>query len=164
MYQLEGEEYLEAVSYLSLAVKYAQRSTCLRGRCGSILILNDTLIGAGFNSPPGNDESQRRCMNDKSKLHARVTDKTCCVHAEQRALIDALRSNPEKVQGSTIYFMRVNQEDLPLSSGRPYCTICSKLALDLRVKEWVLWHEEKIAKYGAREYHALSLSYTEPCA
>jgi len=36
----------------------------------------------------------------KDSLDRKVTDKTCCMHAEQRAIFDALRRNPEKLDGS----------------------------------------------------------------
>jgi hypothetical protein len=30
--------------------------------------------------------------------HRKVTDKTCCIHAEQRALFDALKNHPEQIE------------------------------------------------------------------
>jgi hypothetical protein len=54
------------------------------------------LIGKGFNSPPGLKESQRRYFCLKENFDRKITDKTCCIHAEQRAIIDALKYNPEK--------------------------------------------------------------------
>jgi hypothetical protein len=42
-------------------------------------------------------ENQRRCSNDKDKYNKKVTDKTCCVHAEQRAIMNALIDAPDKI-------------------------------------------------------------------
>jgi hypothetical protein len=46
-------------------------------------------------------------------------------------------------------------------SGKPYCTICSKSALDIGIKEFVLWHEDGICAYDTAEYNLLSFDYQE---
>jgi deoxycytidylate deaminase len=96
----------------------------------------------GYNSPAHEDESQMRCFVDKNTLHRKVTDKTCCVHAEQRAIMDALRNNPDGLIGSTLYFIRLGLKGEMSFSGEPYCTICSKMALDTGIKEFVLCHKD----------------------
>ena len=39
-----------------------------------------------------------------------VTEKTWCMHAEQRAIMDALKRNPEELPGSRIYFIRLAED------------------------------------------------------
>ena len=78
------------------AVKEALKSTCLRSKCGSVIIKNGKIIGKGFNSPPKNLESQRKCLQNKKEIDEKVADKTYCVHAEQRAIINALENNSDK--------------------------------------------------------------------
>src|SRR3989344_1792926 len=94
------------INFIEEAVKVAKQSSCERARCGSIIVKDNIIIGQGFNSPPNNLESQRRFNNNKNNYHKKVTDKTCCVHAEQRAIIDALKRNPEKIKNSKLYFIR----------------------------------------------------------
>lgn len=48
---------------------------------------------------------------------------------------------------------------LILKAGKPYCTICSKMALDVGIAEFVLWHEEGITVYDTKEYNELSFQY-----
>lgn len=48
-----------------------------------------------------------------------------------------------------------------VKAGKPYCTICSKLALDVGIKEFALWHEEGITIYNTEEYNTLSYQYNE---
>ena len=146
---------------LNLAGEIAKKSTCKRAKCGSIIEKEKEIIGRGCNSPPGNKETQRRCSFDKGKYDRKVTDKTCCIHAEQRAIADALQKNPEKLQGSRIYFVRLDEKDSIQKAGKPYCTICSKLSLDLGIKEFVLWHEQGIAVHNTEEYNLLSFEYKE---
>ncbi len=82
------------------------------------------------------------------------------MHAEQRAIMDALKSNPGKLPGSRLYVTRLDgggrQEGL---SGDPYCTICSKMALDVGITEFALPCEDGIRVYDAAEYNTLSFQY-----
>ena len=154
---LNGESYVEAAKFMFEAMKVAKDSTCLRSKCGSIIVSKDgKIIGRGFNSPPGNLESQRKCSVQKKSYHEKVTDKTCCVHAEQRAIFDAMANNPRELANSTLYFIRISQENEILKSGKPYCTHCSKLSLDTSLEKFVLWHEEGICSYTTEEYNLLS--------
>lgn len=143
------------------AAEIALHATCQRAKCGSVIVKSGEIIGAGSNSPAGNLESQRRCSSNKDSLHKKVTDKTCCVHAEQRAIMDALRKNPDKFEGSSLYFVRLDKNGKIEKAGRPYCTICSKMTLDAGIKEFILWHEEGIRAYSTEEYNLLSYDYRE---
>lgn len=160
-YLVQNTEMHEAETFLHESEQIALHSTCLRSRCGSVIVQRGEVIGKGYNSPPDDSDSQRRCLNDKQIYHSKVTDKTCCVHAEQRAIIDALRHNPDALHGSRLYFIRLNEEDKASRAGRPYCTICSKMALDVGIQEFVLWHEEGVAVYDTAEYNTLSFNYSE---
>lgn len=153
------QEGHDALYYMQDAISVAKNATCNRSKCGAVIIKNNKILGAGFNSPPKELESQKRCDNKKKNYNNKVIDKTCCVHAEQRAIMDALRKNPSEVVGSTLYFIRLDKENNPLFAGSPYCTICSKMVLDVGIKEFVLWHEEGIVKYDAEYYNDLSFNY-----
>ena len=161
MKHLNGQEAKHAEHFIDEAAKIAKNSSCQRAKCGCIIVKDEKIIGQGFNSPPGGLESQRRCVNDKDKYHKKITDKTCCVHAEQRAIMDALRSNPEKIIDSKLYFIRLGDDGKKAVAGKPYCTHCSKLALDSGIKEFVLWHEDGIAVYDTEEYKEISFNYQE---
>jgi deoxycytidylate deaminase len=161
MIYLKGDKEKEALEYFSKAEKIALDSTCQRSRCGSIIVKDYEIIGKGFNSPPKNLEEQRRCSCSKDSYHKKVTDKTCCMHAEQRAIIDALMHNPAKLSGSRLYFIRLDEKGLASKAGKPYCTICSKMALDCGIEEFVLWHEDGVCVYNTEEYNLLSYKYIE---
>jgi deoxycytidylate deaminase len=158
---LSGTEKESALEFLIQPAEVAKDSTCDRSHCGSIIVNEDKIIGRGFNSPPGNKEESRRCSCEKYLYTQKVTDKTCCVHAEQRAIMDALRTNPEDLIDSRLYFIRLDDEDNPAYSGKPYCTICSKMALDVGIKEFVLFHKEGICVYETKEYNDWSFNYKE---
>ncbi len=161
MRYLSGEEEKKALEYINKAAQIASDATCERSKCGSVIVNNNEIIGSGFNSPPQNREDQRKCSYSKDSYHEKVTDKTCCVHAEQRAIMDALRTNPDKIIGSRLYFIRLDNDGTPSRAGKPYCTICSKMALDAGIEEFVLWHDEGVCVYKTDEYNSLSFQYKE---
>ena len=149
----------EKTNWFEAVCEVAKRATCLRSKCGSIIVKDQTIIGEGWNSPPGNSEQQRRCLCSKEVLDRKVTDKTCCVHAETHAILDALRRNAKRVIGSTLYFVRLNEHHEFIPAGMPYCTICSKLALDVGITSFILWHEKGMKVYDTAEYNLLSYQY-----
>jgi deoxycytidylate deaminase len=105
MRYLSGEEEQKTKEYMQYTAELAKSATCKRSKCGSIIVTNNVIIGKGINSPAHNQENQRRCNYDKDSYHRKVTDKTCCIHAEQRAIMDALARNADKIIGSRLYFM-----------------------------------------------------------
>ena len=156
---LSGFEEKSAMEYITRAAELAKHSKCLRSKCGSVIVKNDEIIGQGWNSPPG-DKTLEKCLKDDLPKNFK-SDKTCCVHAEQRAIMDGLRRKPDNVPGSRLYFIRLDENGNPKPSGRPYCTICSKMALDAGIAEFVLMHKEGICVYDTEEYNTLSFQYRE---
>jgi len=159
MKYLSNQEEKEALEYIKKAAEVALKATCRRSKCGSIIVKNHEIIGIGFNTPPKDKENQRRCSNSKDAYHKKVTDKTCCIHAEQRAIMDALRNNSDKLAGSRLYFIRLDENNSPSRAGNPYCTICSKMALDIGISEFVLWHEDSVSIYTTDEYNTISFKF-----
>lgn len=144
---------------LSVAESEARKSTCKRARCGSVVVDEDhNLIGIGFNSPPF-DEINSRCERKQELKPGFKSDRTCCIHAEQRAIMNALRYNCERVKGGRLYFVRIDDLGFIKPSGKPYCTICSKMALDVGLKEFVLLHVDGLTAYDTKEYNDLSFEY-----
>ena len=152
-------EDAESNNALKQAIDVAKKATCQRSKCGAVIIRNNEVLGSGFNSPPANLENQRRCSNSKDDYNKKITDKTCCIHAEQRAIFDALKNNSDKILGSRLYFIRLGEDEKPKFSGEPYCTICSKMALDQGIKEFVLWTDKGFCVYDTEEYNDISYNY-----
>ena len=158
---LIGPEHTQAEIFMQKATEIAQKATCERSKCGCVIVKEGKFIGKGFNSPAQNLESQRRCHCDKEQYHKKVTDKTCCIHAEQRAILDALKSASDQLPGSDLYFIRLDQKGEITKAGEPYCTICSKMALEVGIKSFHLWHSKGIIAYDTEEYNILSYQYQE---
>ena len=143
---------------MAAAQRVATQAQCGRAKCGCVLVSDGVIIGEGFNRPPGGLENQRRCHRKYEIGPGFRSDRTCCMHAEQRAILNALLRYPEKVMGSKLYFCRVDEAGLRIFSGKPYCTICSKMALEVGVAAFVLEHAEGLINYETQEYNDLSFA------
>lgn len=159
MRKLDGIELTLARKHLSHAQDIAKKATCQQRKCGAVVVRNDEILGIGYNSPPRNLESQRRCHINKSDLHEKITDNTCCVHAERRAISKAVKKTRGTLNGATIYFTSVNEKGNRLPSGDIYCTDCSKNSLDECILEWVLERKDGVYAYSAEEFNNISYSY-----
>jgi len=141
---------------VSRLIESAKKATCKRSKCGSIIVSQGLIIGEGYNSMPCNENGE--CF--KGSLSPTFkSDKTCCIHAEQRAIVDALKRHEDKIEGSILYFIRLDDNDNPKHSGSPYCSICSKMSLDVGIGEFVLWHKEGWTAYDTKEYNDLTFQY-----
>jgi hypothetical protein len=75
--------------------------------------------------------------------------------------MDALRHYPEKIIGSTMYFTRIDEKGNPSKSGKPYCTICSKMALDVGIERFVMRNDQGLVEYNTDEYNTISYKFRE---
>lgn len=142
---------------LQAVVNIAKQSQCHKAHCGSIIINNGVIIGEGYNSPAGSEPN--RCNDDYTLPEQNKHDVTCCVHAEVRAIHDAMNKHAQELAGSQLYFMRVDDQGQPTSAGTPYCTICSKEALDAKIAQFGLWRNGQFQMYNTQEYNDLSYQY-----
>lgn len=155
----ETAKHKALVRYL---IDVAKRSTCKQSKCGSIIITpglagRTIIIGEGYNSMPCNIVGE--CFKDILSATFK-SDRTCCVHAEQRAIIDALkREFSVLIPRSSLFFIRLDENDNPIHAGKPYCSICSKMALDIGISNFVLWHKEGWTSYTTQEYNDLTFQY-----
>lgn len=156
---LYGCEEKIAMSHISAAALVARQSMCLRSRCGSVIVSDGQVIASGYNAPPRDMVSQQRCLRKSDLKPGFKSDKTCCIHAEQRAIYEALKGAAGSLAGSRLYFIRLDAAGLPERAGRPYCTHCSKLVLDVGIAEFVLWHQEGVTVYDTVEYNDLSFAF-----
>lgn len=138
-------------------IEQASFATCHRSKCGSLIVVSDTtVIGRGFNAMP--NLKQTDCFKDSLPANFK-SDKTCCIHAEQNAIIDALKNHSTSIPGSDLYFIRLDENNNPKHSGQPYCTICSKMALEVGISRFILWHKEGWTAYDTKYYNELSFKY-----
>jgi deoxycytidylate deaminase len=155
---LNDAELAHAKPFIAESLDEAKKATCLRAKCGAVIVADERVIGRGYNSPPGDLESQRRCLRRGEIGPGFKSDKTCCVHAEQRAIVDATRSNGSLLNQSTMYFSRLTTKG-DVEVTEPYCTICSKMTLDAGIKFMVLLEAQGWIIYETADYNDQSFAY-----
>ncbi len=160
---LKQNRFLDIV--MTMLIQLASESTCHRSKCASIIIPKDDflnerniIIGHGCNSLPCNKQISA-CAKDFLPANFK-SDKTCCVHAEQRAIMCAL-DQKYKLKDSYLFFIRLSENNQPLHAGDPYCTICSKMALDSGIGKFCLWHKEGWTAYDTEYYNNLSFQFNQ---
>lgn len=161
-YIIDESEKAVALKYIEEAKNEAQKAVCTRAKCGAVITKDDKIIGRGFNSPPGDDKKELRCEIKKNEYDQKVTDKTCCMHAEQRAIMDALRNHPNKLNRAKLYFVRFYSDGQKRSlevENQLYCTICTKMMFDVGIAEFILLHQKGVCVYAADEYVGRSFNY-----
>src|ERR1700739_1522320 len=118
---LDGEQRI-----IDRLIRVAKKSKCRRSKCGAVIInhskgFGGQFIGEGYNSQPCDIDGE--CFKDSLPANFK-SDKTCCIHAEVRAINSTPAYHMNK--GGVLYFMRLDDKGEPESCGEPYCTICSK--------------------------------------
>jgi deoxycytidylate deaminase len=156
MRRLEGETFQSIRPFFEAAADVAQNATCLRAKCGSVIVKDSIIIGSGFNAPARGDEGQRLCEVEMNTTIKPKYDKTCCVHAEWQAVIDACKTNADKLAGSVLYFMRIDTAGAFTDAGTPFCTVCSRLTMEAGVEEFALYNDGGANIYLLDEYHIKS--------
>ena len=141
------------------AARVASAARCLRAKCGAVIVQNGEIIGEGYNAPPGDDCSLQKCDRSYDRMKKPKYDLTCCVHAEWRAIIAALQHAQGDLVESTIYYVSLDENGERKNSGQPFCTVCSRLACDVGIKYFALWHDTGIVLYETNEYNDLSYAY-----
>lgn len=156
MRRVEGNDFEAIKPYFTRAAEIAKEATCHRAKCGSIIVNKDTVIGEGFNSPAHGNEDQRMCDVEYDMSIKPKYDKTCCIHAEWRAVLEACKTHPEKLNGSILYFMRIDENGHFTDAGDPFCTVCSRLTMEAGVGEFALYNNGGADIYPLAEYNQKS--------
>lgn len=138
------------------ARRVASHALCDRDKCGAVIVQNDVIIGSGYNAPPQDDLHNKKCHLDLVLSDKPKSDRTCCVHAEWRAILDAVKKSKD-LHGSTLYFTRVKTDgSIAPANGVPYCTVCSRLALETGISFFALYTKEGVVIYNTKEFNELS--------
>lgn len=162
---LENEGRDQAAAYLVEATKYSRNSRCLKRPRGVVIVLEDKVIGKGWNAP-ADQYTCKECLRDKMKpkVFATFNTEPCySIHAEQRAIIDAFKNGYSDLSQAKMYFARADHDGtyMPCDDG-PSCTICSKLIVESGLESFIYeTFEEGIVELSAKEFNDLSMNYVE---
>ena len=159
MKRIAGSDLTAIKQYFVLAAEQAALASCQRAKCGAVIIQDGKVIGVGYNAPPCDDETQRMCDAQFDTSKKPKYDLTCCVHAEWNAVLNACKRHADKLPGSQLYFMRIDDNGAFTNTGEPYCTTCSRLTMQSGVSEFALWNDDGADIYDTAEYNQLSYAF-----
>jgi dCMP deaminase len=155
MKKLQGTELDQGLEMINEAVKISAKSPCKKSHRGAVLVKDGEIIAYGYNGAPNDrvcDPCIRGDIADNSK-----TELCYAIHAEQRAILNALKDGHD-LTGSRLYHIKVkNGEVIP--SDDISCTLCSRLILESGVAEMALLHTTGLTVYDAEEYNNLNYDY-----
>ena len=158
MEYLKGQQEQEAIQWMNKAAEIAEKALCLLAKCGTVIVKDGEIVGEGYNAPPLDKKENQMC-DQEIGVGKEKYDRTCCMHAEWRAITDALKRNSVKFRGSKLFSAGADGVGRIKKWGKPYCTVCSRMALDAGIEKFVLWHDDGICEYPADEYDRLSYQY-----
>jgi deoxycytidylate deaminase len=167
-------EILETNRYMEEAAKEALKSNCRKSSRGVVIVDGrGRIVGSGHNWVQDAELKKYCDPCVREDVHDnRVTESCPAIHAEEKALLKALKSG-YSLEGATLYHMKLKGwEKQP--SGAPSCTSCSRSILESGITEVVLFNRRgaRIGRgkplekncyvvYGAEEFNRLSHEYFE---
>lgn len=129
--------------YLEIAKTVGLRSTCLRARCGSVIIQNGAIISTGYNGSVKGSENccdRGTCPRQNSRPQE---DKQLCsaCHSEANAIVNVARNGSGSTINSTlfVYFTRL---DTHINTYNKPCDECMKLIINAGIKYIVNRNED----------------------
>ncbi len=149
-------------TFFDAAAEVAEKSLCLRDKCGAVIVFRGRVIATGYNAPPNDDIANRKCLCDFPTVNRKKPKSSClcCDHAEVRAILNMIKdAGRRKFEGMTLYFTRIDKNGVIETSGEPYCTECARFALHNGISFWVLNHDTGPRLYTAQEYYDISYDF-----
>lgn len=109
--------------YLKFCKSIATNSKCLSRQVGALLVVDDTIVGTGFNRTPIKTKECKTCIRQKHKCKSGESLDLCkALHAEQIAILTVLKKNID-LSSATLYV-----------STSP-CYQCAKLIVECKIKK-----------------------------
>jgi deoxycytidylate deaminase len=153
----EEYEIKEIKHYLELAAKEAIKSTCKKSQRGAVVVEPDYYLGLGYNKVT-DEIFCNPCIREHIQDNSSV-EQCSAIHAEQMAIFKAaIYCRNADLSGSRLYHIKVKDGKM-VPSGKPSCTVCSRMIVESGISEVVLWHPEGYAIYDSKEFNELSFKY-----
>ena len=123
------KQHLLDVTYIKMALVWAELSHAIRKKVGALIVKNNTIIADGFNGTPSGFENECEiAINNEDGSFREYQTKWYVLHAESNALAKVAKST-QSCEGATLYI-----------TYSP-CTDCSKLILQSGIKRVVYLEE-----------------------
>lgn len=129
--------------YLAIAAKVLTRGTCLRRNYGSVIVLNDQIVGTGYTgSPRGEINCCDKGTCKRNEVGAKPGERyELCesVHSEMNAIVAAGR---ERTIGATLYLVGKDMETGEYIASEP-CLLCRRIIRNAGIERVVAMNINK---------------------
>lgn len=125
MNRLSWDEYFVRITEI-----ISKRSTCIRRRCGAIIVRGKRLLASGYNGAPSGLKhcADTGCLRKQLSIPSGERHEVCrALHAEMNAIIQASISGVN-IKNSSIY-----------TTNFP-CSICARMIIGSKIKTIYCWH------------------------
>lgn len=117
-----GKTLKAEYEYLNFCKSIAANSKCLSRQVGALLVVNNIIVGTGFNRAPVQTKACKTCIRQKHNCKSGESLDLCkAMHAEEIAILTALKKNID-LSSATLYV-----------STSP-CYQCAKLIVECKIK------------------------------
>ena len=145
-------KHLEHQRYMEIAWEEAKKAKCKKSHFGAVIVKGGKVISTEHNAPVDEKECSI-CLRLKHGLGSGKGSELCySVHAEQRALLNALK-NRKNIEGGVMYIGHLKNGEIKKFSGKPFCTICSKLIAASGLKGVMLYNGDNYVFLSSKEFH-----------
>jgi len=149
---LEGSELKKAQDFFKKAALIAKSSLCSVSSVGALVVKGGRVIGSAHNGPI--EKACDPCLLKVVDGRAR-TELCYAMHAEERAIMNALE-NGHSTEGADLYSARtVNGEVIPYKNG--LCAACGRAFLESGIKRVIMSKKDDgVVSFDANEFYDLS--------
>ncbi len=130
---------MEWGKYMLRCWELAQNSDCKKMNFGSVIVLDDKIIGEGYNHVPHSSRKDSCCLREGVQSGTR--SEVCnAVHAEQAAMINSHHNGYLDLSGAVLYVAGIFPDGKKLIKSEPglYCSTCARLIAEEGINEIVV--------------------------
>lgn len=120
--------------YLDIAQTVLERSTCLHGKYGAIIVKNDSIVSTGYNGAP---RGRKNCTDLGACACGKEGGSELCrsVHAEANCIISATR---EQMLDSTLYLCGTDAVTGEIIRDTCSCQACKRLIINAGISKVIV--------------------------
>lgn len=139
---------------MAIAADEARKSTCKKSQRGAVIVKDSVVIGKGYNEPQ-DEKYCNPCIREGIKNNSQI-ELCSAVHAEWMAILDV--DDRKLLENATIYHIKLKYGKIAPSS-EPSCTVCSRIILKSKMKEFIMLTNKGFIAYTPQELNDLSYKY-----
>ncbi len=140
--------------FMEIAWEEAKKAKCQKSHFGAIIVKEGIVLAKGHNKPI--DKICEVCLRKEKNIGSGINSELCfSIHAEQNALLQALK-NTKDISNAVMYIGHIKDGQIQKFSGKPYCTICSRLIAGSELKGVIFYTGDNYLLLTTKEFNEKS--------